>query len=75
MLCDDLAWTMLASWMYSLGKNLAPILRARVIIAEPFGVTDFYQNKIVNGRPCIELYSPINSELSSLSASHMFSSN
>jgi hypothetical protein len=24
-MCDDLAWTMLASWMYTLGKIIAPI--------------------------------------------------
>jgi hypothetical protein len=25
MACDDLAWTMLASWVYTHGKILAPI--------------------------------------------------
>jgi hypothetical protein len=54
-MCDDLAWTMLASWMYTLGKNLVPILKARGEIVEPSGVTVFYHNKIVNGRPYIAL--------------------
>jgi hypothetical protein len=55
MMCDDLAWTMLASWIYTLGKIIAPILRARVVIVKPSDVTDFYHIKIVNGRTYIAL--------------------
>jgi hypothetical protein len=47
-------------------KNLAPDIRARVVIVEPSGVTEFYHNKIINGRSCITLYAPMYSELSSL---------
>jgi hypothetical protein len=57
--CDDLAWTMLASSRCTLDKILASILRERVVIDEPSGVTDFYHNKIVNGRSYIELYAPM----------------
>jgi hypothetical protein len=54
-MCDDLARTMLASSMCTLGKILAPILRVRVIIVEPSDIIDFYHNQIVNGRLCISL--------------------
>jgi hypothetical protein len=46
-MCEDLARTMLASLMCTLGKILAPILRVRVIIVEPFGVTDFITIKLL----------------------------
>jgi hypothetical protein len=56
-MCDDLAWMMLANCMCTFGKILSPILRGegRMAIVEPSEVTYFYHNKIVNGRPCIEL--------------------
>jgi hypothetical protein len=47
-------------------ENLAPNIRAKVVIDEPSGVTEFYHNKIVNGRPCTTLYAPMYSDLSSL---------
>jgi hypothetical protein len=49
-MCDDIAWTMLAS---SMCPVFDPVVR--VIIAEPSGVTNFYHNKIINGRLCIAL--------------------
>jgi hypothetical protein len=44
-------------------ENLAPDIRARVVIDEHSCVTDFYHNKIVNGRSCITLYALMYSEL------------
>jgi hypothetical protein len=70
---DDLTWMMLASWMCTLGKILAPnSYTAMVVIAEHSDAMNFYHNKIVNGRSCIALQVSINSELSSLPRSQIF---
>jgi hypothetical protein len=71
--CDDLTWIMLASWMSTLGKILAPnSYMARVVIAEHSNAMNFYHNKIVNERSCIALQVSINSESSSLPRSQIF---
>jgi hypothetical protein len=70
----SLAWAMLASWMCTHGKILAPnIGGVRVLFTKSSHVTDFfYHNMIVNGRPCITLQTLVYSESSSLSTSQIF---